>query len=174
MESASASARSDSATFSGQVGRARLGLLGEVRLAPRPRGIVGGLEAAPQHLALRARHVRRLLPLLLQLADLLGDLLGVHDRRQRFHLFAELFLQTDVGPPLPAGDVAQLLDFRREGGLRGLQPLQDVLVVALGRQRRQAAERRAHVAQRALAGFERQVGPRCERLDAAEQLLDFG
>ena len=48
---------------------AHAGLGGEVRLAPRPDLVVRGLEAPPQRLALRARHVGGLAPLLLQLAD---------------------------------------------------------------------------------------------------------
>ena len=147
---------------------ARLGLRREMRLAARPRLVVRRLEAAPQRFALRARHVGGLPPLLLQLAHLLGDRLGILDRLERLHLLAELLLDPDVRPALPVGDVAQLLHLRHQRGLRRLQPADDLVVVALRRQLRHGAERGADVLQRALAGLERQIGARGQRLDAAD------
>src|SRR6185503_17965060 len=154
-----------------QVAGARFGLRREVRFAARPRRVVRRLEAAPQRLALRARHVGRLAPLRLQLAHVPGDLLGILDRLERFHLLAELLLDADVRPPLPVGDVAQLLHLRHQRGLRRLQPLDDLVVILLRRQLRDGAERGADVLQRPLASLEREVGARGNRFEPAGQLL---
>src|SRR5207245_6042877 len=123
----------------------------------------------PERLPLRPRHIGRLAPLLLQIADLLGDLLRILERLERLHLFAELLLYPDVGPALPVGDVAQLLHLWNEPRLRRLETPHDLFVVLLGRQLRNAAKRRAQLLQRALAGLERQIGARGERLDARRE-----
>jgi hypothetical protein len=85
------------------------------------------------------------------------------ERRESFHLHAQLFLDAEIRPPLPVGQLPQLLHFRRERGLDFFQPLRDVVMLALRRQRRQIGERRSHVAQRALACLQRQVGSGGER-----------
>ena len=56
--------------------------------------------------------------------------------------------------------------------LRRLQAADDLLVVALGRQRRDGAERGAHVAQRALAGLQREIGRAASGSSRADQLLE--
>ena len=157
--------------FLREVFGARFSLRREMRFAALPRLVVRRLEPAPQRLALRARHVGGLTPLLLQLSHLLRDHLRIVEGRDRFHLFAELLLDADVRPALPVGDVAQLLDLRYERGLRGLQPADGFLVVTLGRERRNPAKRRAEILERAFAGLERQIGTCGNRLDAAAQLL---
>src|SRR5438093_216723 len=157
--------------FLREVFGARFSLRREMRFAALPRLVVRRLEPAPQRLALRARHVGGLAPLLLQFSHLLRDLLGIVEGLDRFHLFAELLLDADVRPALPVGDVAQLLDLRYERGLRGLQPADGFLVVTLGRERRNPAKRRAEILERAFAGLERQIGTCGNRLDAAAQLL---
>ena len=155
-----------------EVRLARFGLRGEMRLALRPRLVVCRLEAAPQRLALRARDVGGLAPLLLQIAHLARDLLGVVQRLQRFHFFAELLLDTDVRPALPVGDVAQLLHLWHQRALRCFEPVDDLLVIATRGQWRNRRQCGAQIAQGALAGFERQLGPRRERLDACGELLE--
>ena len=117
------------------------------------------------------RAVSMLEQLLLEVPHVARDVLRILERLERFHLFAELFLDADVRPPLPVGDVAQLLDFRHQRRLHRLAALDDLFVVLLGRQWRHRAERGPHVAQRALAGLERELGPRGERFDAREHLL---
>jgi hypothetical protein len=129
------------------------------------------LEPFPERLALRARHVGRLPPLLLERADLFGDRLGVLECLERLHLFAELLLDPDVRPTLPVGDVAQFLHFRHQRGLRRLEAFHDLVVVLLRRQLRHRPERRADFLQRALARLQRQIGAAGDRLDAADQLL---
>src|SRR5262249_45795704 len=157
--------------FPGQVLAAGDRLLGEVGFALGPRFVVRRLEALPQRFALRARHVGGLAPLLLQFADLAGNLLGVVERLERFHLLAELLLNADVRPALPVGDVAQLLHLRRQRGLRRLEALDDLLVVLLRRQLRNRAERSAQLFHGALAGLQRQIGARGGGFDAGRELL---
>ena len=81
--------------------------------AARPHLVVRRLEPPPQRFALGARHVGRLAPLLLQIADLPRNLLGVGERAEPFHLRAELFLHAQVGELLPPFGLAHLLHFRR-------------------------------------------------------------
>ena len=145
-----------------------------MRFALGPCLVVRRLEALPENLALGARNVGRLPPLLLQIANVAHDLVGIVEAFERLHLLAELLLDPDVGPSLPVGDVAQFLDLRRERRLRGLQPLDDLLVVLARRQRRNGAERRPQIAQRAVARFEREIFARPERFDARRQLLEPG
>src|SRR5207249_3736898 len=90
---------------------------------------------------------------------------------QRFHAIAELLLNPYVGPPLPVGDVAELLYLRRQRRLRRLQALQDLVVVALGGQRWHVGERRADLAERMLAGFQREIGPGRGELDARQRVI---
>ena len=173
VETASASARSHNAIFFAQVLLAPSGLRGKVRFAARPDLVVGRLEAPPERLALRARHVGGLAPLLLELADPARDLFGILGRLQRLHLLAELLLDADVGPALPAFDLAKLLQLRRERGLNRLQPAHAIVVVLLGRKRRHGAERGADVGERALGRLHRQIVPARERLDS-ERAADAG
>ena len=148
-------------------------LRGEVRFAPRPQLVVDRLEPAPQGLALRARHVGRLAPLLLQFADAACHGFRIVDRPQRLHLFAELFLDPDVRPLLPLGDFAQVLDLGRQRRLRGLQPLHDLVVVVPRRQRRDVGERRsAHRASTRVADLEREVRLLDQCVGASEQLVE--
>ena len=169
VESASASARSHSAIFFARFS-ARASACAAKCASQRAHDlVVRRLEAAPQRLALRARHVGGLPPLLLQLADATRHGFGILDRPERLHLFAELFLDADVRPPLPLGDLAQFLHLGRQRGLRGLQPLHDLVVVLLRRQRRHVGERGAHVAQRALGGLQREVRLLDERVGASER-----
>src|SRR5439155_4980773 len=133
--------------------------------------VVRRLEALPQRLALRARHVGRLPPLLLQIAYLPGDLLRIVECLERNHLLAELLLDADIRPSLPVGDVAQLLHLRHQRRLRRFETLDDLIEVALRRERRNREERRPQLLQPALAGFERQVGARGERLGPRRELL---
>src|SRR5262249_650067 len=74
-------------------------------------------------------------------------------------------------PSLPVGDVPQFLHLRRERGLRGLEALDDLLVVLLRWQLRNRAERRAHLLHGALAGLEGQVSAPRGRFDARPELL---
>src|SRR6185312_17411550 len=99
------------------------------------------------------------------------DRFGIFLLAQRFHLLAQLFLDADVGPALPVGDLAQVADARGERLLRGLQTRVHLLEVLARRQRRDVLERGTHVAQRAVGGFERQIFLLHQRLDAAEQLI---
>src|SRR5262249_23441109 len=143
----------------------------EIRFASGPQLVVGRLEAPPQGLALRTRHVGGLAPLLLQLVNAPRDGVGVRFVAQRFHLFAELFLDADVRPSLPFGHFAQIADARRQRFLRRLQLRADVLEVLARGQRRNVRERRADVAQRPVCGPQRQILFLHQRIDAADQLV---
>ncbi len=55
-----------------------------------------------------------------------------------------------------------------------LQPPRDLLEILAAGQRRNRVERGPHVAKRAVGGFERQVRPGDQRLDAAEQVVQPG
>ena len=91
-----------------------------MRLAARPDFIVRRLEAAPQHIGLRARHVGRKPPLLLQVSDLPGDLFGIVEGAQRLHPGAELLLHGEVREAAPLVGLAELLHFGHKGRLRRL------------------------------------------------------
>ena len=106
------------------------------------------------HIAAEAARQLRRLP------DLPADLLWIFQRLERFHLLAELLLNPHVRPALPVRDVAQLLHLRRQRSLRRLEAADDLFEVALGRQRRNGAERDAYIFQRAFGGLQREIRAR--------------
>ena len=132
------------------------------------------LEAPPQLIGLRPRHIGRLPPLLLKLADLAGNRLGIVERAKRLHLRAEPLLDGDVRPALPLIGFAELLHFRRQRRQQRLEAARDIVVILLAWQLRHSPQRRSNVAQGAIGRLQRQIGTRRERFDAAEQMLHAG
>jgi hypothetical protein len=109
--------------------------------------------------------------------DLTRDLGGILQCVERLHLGAELFLDAEIGPSLPLRELAQFLHFCGEGGLDALEPLNDVVVIALRWKRRQLGKSGPDIAQRALTGLEGEVrfcGKRlrpCSQLDELRERL---
>ena len=160
--------------FPGQIRRAFFSLRGEMRFAARPDDVMRGLEAAPERVGLRARHVGRQTPLLLQIADLAGNLFGIRKRLQRLHPRAQLLLHGDVREASPFVGLAQLLCFRSQRRLRRFQPTGDVVEIAPRRQGGNVGECRPNVAQRMFGRLDCQIRFRDERLHAARQLVQPG
>ncbi len=143
MESERASACLAERDLLRQVRVPGLGVGRKVRFAPGPHLVVRGLEALPQRFGLRARHVRDLAPLLLQVAHLAGSGLGIGERLERLHLRGQLLLDAQVRPSAPFVRVAQLLDLRRQRRLRGLEAAHQVAHAVLASlQQRQEKFRR--------------------------------
>ena len=104
----------------------------EERLAAGANLRLHRLVALPELPALLARDRADLVPLVLDLAQLLG-----HDRHvglvaQRLEAADERFLHAGVGPALPLVGLAQILDAREQQRLDGLQPADDALLVLAG------------------------------------------
>src|SRR4030095_6098768 len=115
------------------------------------------LEPTPHRLALRTRRERNLLPPRLQLAHAAARRVEVLLGLERLHLLAQLFLHLEVRPPLPLVGIPQLLHARGERRACRLEAGLQFLSILLGRERRTIIERRPDVAQRAIAGLQRDL-----------------
>jgi hypothetical protein len=96
--------------------------------------------AVPQGLRLRARRLGGLLPALLDLVQLARGLVEIVRlrpfrrvevvlRAKRLGLRDQLFLHRGVREPLPLVHLAQLVELRRDGGLRGSQPFHELALL---------------------------------------------
>ena len=138
------------------------------------------LETLPKRLTLVLRHVGRLPPALHQVGERPGDLLGPHlrcafeGRGQSLHVLTKLFLHSEVGPPLPVGEVPQLAHpaDQRTGGF--LQPPRRLLVIAPRRKWRRLLEGLTRNSQLPLGFGEAQLVVRKRGLDTLDQLADPG
>src|SRR5436190_18571379 len=155
-----------------EVRRPCLRLPGKIGFTFRPDFVVRRLEPPPQQLALCTGDVSRFAPALLEVPVLPAYLLCIFQRLDRFHLLAELLLNPHVRPALPVRDIAQLLHLRRQRSLRRLEAADDLFEVALGRQRRNGAERDAYIFQRAFGGLQREIGAGRQWLEPRHQLLE--
>ena len=108
VESASASAFSQSASLRAEVLHLLRVLRRAQRLHPLAHGLGGRAETGPQRLGLIARRRGHGLPLFLQLAHLAEGDVGVGFGAKRDHLLDELFLHAGIGPALPVVGLAQL------------------------------------------------------------------
>ena len=144
-----------------------LGILRVQRFQARARLVGRRLEPLPERLGPVGLGDRRGLPALHEIGERAGGRLGIGDLPQGLGAGAQLLLDVGVGPAHPLLAFAQLLDARRDPGADGLQALEDLVVIAAGRQGRQVVERRPHVAQDRLGLLE------AERVRLQQTLRSF-
>ena len=174
VDPASASALFAQGGLLREVLRAGLGLGGEVRLRASPHFVVRRLEAPPQLIGLRPRNIGSLPPLLLKLADLAGNRLGIVERAKRLHLRAEPLLDGDVRPALPLIGFTELQHFRRQRRQQRLEAARGIVEVLLAWQQGHSRQRRSNLTQGTIGRLQRKIGTRRERFDAAEEVLHAG